>query len=249
MATQILVTSNELGVFELLRDGPRELSSLASSLGVAEASLDRLLAGCSSLDLLERRGNTFALTAAASDHLIKDKPTYLGGMLGVIGKAFYPLAGHLIDGIRENTSIWDKVPGMKDTYYSSMYRDEDTLRTFMAGMFGLTYVSTQEAVARFDFGRFRHIVDLGGAPGAFLVGVCQKFEQVRGTIFDLPTVEKVSNETLVRMAIGDVKGVIGRSGRWKHDRKCSSGRPTGLKIQSITLGACAHGYTSPRSAV
>ena len=71
----------------------------------------------------------------------------------------------------------------------------------MAGMFGLTYVSTQEAVARFDFGRFRHIVDLGGAPGAFLVGVCQKFEKVRGTIFDLPTVEKVSNETLVRMAI------------------------------------------------
>src|SRR5262252_9025889 len=45
-----------------------------------------------------------------------------------------------------------------------------------------------------------------------------------------------------RFTEGDVKGVIGRSGRWKHDRKCSSGRPTGLKIQSITLGACAHGY-------
>src|SRR5262249_47366638 len=100
MATQILVTSNELGVFELLRDGPKELSSMASSLGVPAASLERLLAGCSSLELLERRGNAFALTPASSDHLIKDKPTYLGGMLGVIGKAFYPLAGHLIDGIR-----------------------------------------------------------------------------------------------------------------------------------------------------
>ena len=193
-ATQILLCSDELGVFEALRAGPQEIDGLAAALHLPAESLERLLTAAAAMGMLQRNGTTFSLTPLARTHLLRGGQ-YAGGMFHHIKHHLYPLWHHLDDAIREQKPQWTKLPGMKDDPFSSMYQDPEALRGFMEAMYGMTCAATQELLeSGFSFDRYRHVMDVGGAAGGFLIPVLQRHPHLRGTIFDLAAVQPIAEE-------------------------------------------------------
>lgn len=161
--SQILLCCDSLGVFEALRNGPRDLAGLARSLQLPAGPLERLLIAASAMKLLQRESNTFSLTPLAQTHLLRGEKQDAGGMFHHVKHHLYPLWNHLDEAIREGRPQWTKLPGMKDDAFDSMYQDPEALRGFMEAMFSQTFAATQEMLEVFSFEPFRHIVDVGGA--------------------------------------------------------------------------------------
>lgn len=233
-ATQILLCSDELGVFEALRENGRDLADLASRLQLPEPSLERLLIAASALGLLLREGDTFSLTPLAQAHLLRG-PGYAGGMFHHVKHHLYPLWHHLDDAIRENRAQWSKLPGGDARPFESMYRDPRSLAGFMEAMFSHTSAGTRALLEQngFDFGRFRHVLDLGGASGGFLIPVLQQFPALQATIFDLPPVEPIARANAERFGLADRLGFL--AGDFFRDPL-----PTGADL--IVLGHILHDW-------
>jgi hypothetical protein len=203
-ASQILFNADELGLFQLLKEGPRDLHSLAQAVGLKPGPLERLLIGCCSLGLLSRAGERFTLTDLSRTCLLKGEPGYIGGLFAFLQRGLYPLWAHLDEALREEKPQWDKVPGVgKEGPFEALYRDERVLREFQAAMYQLSYPSARAACEHFDFSRFHTVVDIGGGTGGFVIGVCQRFPKLRGVIFDLPAIENVAVETVARAGLAE----------------------------------------------
>lgn len=202
-ATQILLCCDSLGVFEALRNGPRDLADLSGSLKLPAGSLERLLIAAAALQLLRRAGGTFALTPLSQTHLLHDGQQYAGGMFHHIQHHLYPLWNHLADAIREDRPQWTKLPGMQENPFASMYQNPEELRGFMEAMFSQTFAATQEILTNFSFEPFRHVMDVGGAAGGFLIPVLQRYPHLRGTIFDLAAVQPVAQEKIAAAQLNE----------------------------------------------
>jgi hypothetical protein len=198
-ASQVLFNSDELGLFGMLKDGPRTLEWMSEATGIKPRPLERLLIGCCSLQLIRRTGVTFELTDVSRGCLLKDEPGYIGGLFSFFNRGLYPLWQHLGDALREECPQWDKVPGIgKAGPFDALYRDERALREFQDAMFQLSYPTGLAACDNFDFSGFHAAVDIGGGTGGFVIALCERWPSLRASIFDLPPVERSAAETIER---------------------------------------------------
>jgi SAM-dependent methyltransferase len=59
---------------------------------------------------------------------------------------------------------------------------------------GLTRYEAPVCMKYHDFGRYSHVLDVGGNSGEFLLQLCRRHLQLKGTVFDLPVVCRVGRE-------------------------------------------------------
>jgi hypothetical protein len=204
--SQTLFAADELGIFNALQAKSKDAAALAAELKLDKPhTLERLLNGCCALGLLQKKNDgTYDLTDASRTHLIKGDPAYLGGFIQHIRKELYALWQNLGHAVREDKPQWHRLPGANPKGpFETIYQDEAGLRSFMEAMFSGSYGASCEHAERFDFSSFKHIVDLGGASGAFFAAVLTKYPAIRGTIFDLPPVEKPARECMQRFGLSD----------------------------------------------
>lgn len=62
-------------------------------------------------------------------------------------------------------------------------------------------------VAAFDLGRFRRLVDLGGATGHLAVAACQRYPALRAVVFDLSEAVPLAQEMVAASPVPDLVGV------------------------------------------
>jgi acetylserotonin O-methyltransferase len=195
-STQIILAGDELGVFDALAERSSSAEELAQQLSLPNETLERLLNSACAYGLLRKHEAAYTLTEMARNHLVKSSPA--------LRSEIYPLWAHLGKAVREGQPQWSRLPGMNPAGpFESMYKDEAGVRSFMDAMFAATYPSAMEFSQRYDFSRFNHIVDVGGASGAFFAAVLSKFTQLRGTIFDLPPVGLVARECMKRFNLSE----------------------------------------------
>ncbi len=193
----------ELGVFDALADGPATSDALAGRLTLDPAALKRLLDGCVGLQLLERQGDAYANTPAATAYLRSDSPRRLTGYLKYSNAVLWDLWRHLEDAVREGTNRWEQLRGRTGALFSHFFEDEAAKHDFLMGMHGFGQISSPKVVAAFDLGRFRTIVDLGGATGHLTIAACERYPDLRGIVFDLPAAVPLAREIVGASAVAD----------------------------------------------
>jgi SAM-dependent methyltransferase len=105
-ATALLATGIQLGVFEKLDGGALDAKRAAERIHCPERSTHVLLDALSALGLLQKRGDTYALSPVASDFLVPSKPTYLGGMANIFaGPMMWSANARLADAVRGGGTI------------------------------------------------------------------------------------------------------------------------------------------------
>ena len=186
--SKTLFTAVRMGVFDLLEPGPATAQELAPRIGANPAALERLMEGCASLGLLERRDGLFANTSIAREYLTRSSPRTLAGYILYSDDALYRLWGDLEGAVREASPRWDKVFGPGGSIFDHFYRTEQARADFLAGMHGIGLLSSPAVVRAFNLNAFETLVDLGGGTGHLAIAACERYGRMRAVVFDLPEV-------------------------------------------------------------
>ena len=112
MLSQALHVAAKLGIFDLLRDGPKNLGQIAEVSGAHEGALCRLLRFLTAVDVLyEDEGRRFSCTAL--DALLRsDHPQSLGPLAVMYGESFlWKSWGDLYETVKTGKPGFEQVHG------------------------------------------------------------------------------------------------------------------------------------------
>jgi acetylserotonin O-methyltransferase len=192
-----------LGIFDALEAGSRSLPVLAESLQLNLDALERLLDACVGLQLLNRSGELYENTPAASAYLCTESPRRLTGYINYSNAILWKLWGNLEDAVREGTNRWQQTFGWDGPIFSNFFRTEESMREFLMAMHGYGLISSPHVVAAFDLSRFGRLIDLGGATGHLAIAACERYPSLKAVVFDLPEAGPLAREIVGGSGVAD----------------------------------------------
>ena len=194
--SKAMFTAVSMGVFDRLQEAPSSAADLAASLGADAGAMVRLLDACAALGLVEKRADVYSNCAIAGTYLRASSPHTLTGYIRYSDEVLYPMWGQLADAVREGAPRWKQTFGVDGPIFSGFFRTDGAMRDFVRGMHGMGMLASPKVVEAFDLGRFRRIVDLGGATGHLAMTACERYPGLRGTVFELPRTAALTREFL-----------------------------------------------------
>ncbi len=200
-ASKAMFTAVSLEVFDRLERAPATAAELAAEKSLNADALERMLDACVALGLLARDGQAYRNQPVASRYLCRDSPETLTGYILYSDKVLWRLWANLEDAVREGTQRLAQTFGDQGGIFDALFASEEKKRVFVAGMHGLGLVASPAVVASFDLGRFRHLVDLGGATGHLAIEACRRYPALRATVFDLERVIPHTREYVARAGL------------------------------------------------
>src|ERR1700691_3837240 len=177
----------ELGIADLLTEGPVTTEELARITRTHEPSLYRVLRLLAALGVFEERHpRCFSLTALG-DRLRSGQPagmrswaTFLEALGGL--RPFE----HILDTIKTGRPGFDAAFGMG--IFDFLPQRPGNAATFDAAMSERTAAFAPSVADSYDFSDIRSVVDVGGGQGTLLAQVLRRHSHLRGTVFDTATV-------------------------------------------------------------
>jgi hypothetical protein len=201
-----LLSAVELGVFTKLGAGPMTGPELGKSLGLAPRGWYDFFDTLVALGFLDREGQgptgRYRNGEEAAVFLDRNRPTYIGGFLEMCSQRLYRFWGDLTEGLRTGAPQNELKHGGKSTF-EELYRDPTRLEQFMQAMAGLSAGNFHAFAEKFDFSRYRTMVDIGGATGQLSIVCAQRHPHLRATSYDLPEVEPIARRAIERAGLGD----------------------------------------------
>jgi hypothetical protein len=193
LASRAIHVAAELGIADLLHDGPKTIDQLASATGTHEQSLClllRMLAGYGVFT--EDRAGHFKLTPAAA--LLQTGA--LRDVVQMTNEAEWNAYGNLLYSIKTGQPAFPHVHG--EGYFDYLSAHPDAQARFDRGMAIIAGAENPVVARSYDFGKFRRIVDVGGGRGGLLAEILKTYPSLRGILYDQPQV--VANPDYVRAA-------------------------------------------------
>lgn len=195
-AARAIQTAAQLGIADLLVDGPRHVHALAEVTGTHAPSLYRLLRALASLAIFtETAPGTFAQTEL-SESLRSGHAGSVRAMALMMGGAWEWNTWRELDySVRTGRPAFDHVYGMDLWHY---YRDENPQagKVFNEAMSDVSSVVCTVVPRFYDFSPFHTVVDVGGGGGALLIALLHAFPHLQGRVFDQPHVIALAREQI-----------------------------------------------------
>jgi O-methyltransferase domain/Dimerisation domain len=205
---QAISVAAELGIADILKDGPRSTEEIAKTANVSEYAVYRLLRALATLGLFSGlAGRRFALTPLGA-YLRSDVPGSLRGFARLAGHDFTWLPwGQLAYSVRTGKPAFDHVFGMPSFDYLAEHPDA-------AGIVNdaMTAVTTTEftsIVKAYEFSGIGTLVDVGGGHGLLLASILKTDAGMRGILFDLPHAVEGATDLFRREGLEDRCAAIG----------------------------------------
>ena len=185
--SQALVVAAELGVADLLADGPRPVEELAAATGAHAPALHRVLRLLASEGVfVEAEPGCFALTPLA-EPLREDAPDSLRPRARFDGAAWNWRAwGNLLESVLTGEPAFDRAHGVG--LFAYLQQNPAAADVFHRHVDALTAASTRDVLEAYDFPGARTLVDVGGGHGAMLIAALRARPDLRGVLFDRPHV-------------------------------------------------------------
>lgn len=159
---------------------PQTCEQLAKVLGCSSASLLRLLRILETQEIVAQRDDgtyhNTELGEALQDGQLRDLAIYL---TAPVSWAPWP---HLAESIRSGISAFELAHG--EPLFDYLESAPDQAALYHRGVDAFTRAQARALLDAFDFSAYRHVVDLGGGRGALLAEILQRWEHLRGTLFD-----------------------------------------------------------------
>lgn len=183
-----MFAAEALGVFEQLHEQPQTAEALAGHLKLHRGALTRLLDALVAMNLLNADDGAYANAPATSEYLVRSSPRSMNGYVRYSNDILFRLWANLDDAIREGTHRWPQTFNLEGPIFSSFFKTDEAMRTFLAGMHGFGMMSSPRVVEAFDLSHHETFCDLGGATGHLVAAACDRYPKLQGTLFELPRV-------------------------------------------------------------
>jgi len=173
----------ELGVADLLEQGPRSPASLAEELGVHAQSLYRALRLLASVGVFaEDESGRFGLTPAADVLRTRAPGSLRDGVLMLAHETLVLPATKLSATLRTGNMTFPEIFG--SPFFDHLAGHPPSGNIFHRGMACFSDTENPFIAASYDFTRFQRIVDAGGGHGGFLVEALRVAPSAQGVLFD-----------------------------------------------------------------
>jgi O-methyltransferase domain len=170
---------------ELLKDGPRHATELATATATHAPSLNRVLRLLASAGVFEEQEDgAFALTALGACLRAGVPGSSRAMVMLLAGERLQDTWKELEYCVRTGEPVFRK-RGLDDPFTDPARSPADNA-TIDAGLADLTRLTAVAVAAAYDFAPLRTVVDVGGGIGALLIGLLQAHPHLHGIVFDRP---------------------------------------------------------------
>jgi hypothetical protein len=184
--SQAVYVAAELGIADVLNQGPKSCREIATETGADERSLYRLLRALCTIGLIRTAGTDRFVLAARARPLVSGVPGSLRAMVLTLGDMHYAAWGHLLESVRTGTSAFRAAFGAP--LFDYLGRDLEAGSTFNAAMTDFSMLVAHAVLLAYDFSDTGRLVDVGGGCGGLLTTIMRMYPEMQGTLFDLPAV-------------------------------------------------------------
>jgi hypothetical protein len=193
--SQAIYVAATLGIADLLVDGPRTSDDLATATGAHPQALYRLLRALASVGVFTEQADHHFARTPISDCLRSAAPDPVGGWAAFIGSPpHWRMWGDLLHSVVTGENAFRHIHGLDVWDYRARHPEEQA--SFDRAMTANARRNSDAILAAYDFGRFRHIVDVGGGQGALLSAILTHYPTMYGVLFDQPRVITGASERL-----------------------------------------------------
>jgi SAM-dependent methyltransferase len=188
-----MLAGMQLEIFSRLADGPRSAEALARELGVSEERLARLLHALVVAGLLELRSGEFCNSAEAAVFLVKDRTEYVGGLHELLAQLWQA-------DLKTAQSVRSGKPAALHDYSAA---SDVEMATMLRGLHGSALAAGRDLAQRFDFSGCRSVIDIGGGSGGVVLGLCEAYPALHGTLLELPRNARLAADIVAAAPAGD----------------------------------------------
>ena len=183
---QGLSVAAELGIADLLADGPRTVEDLAERTNTNSSALYRVLRALASVGIFAQDETLRFSSTPLADLLRSDTPGTQRSIAIMMGSEFYAAWGELLHSVRTGE------PGFRKRYGASWVPIHDGTprapRYLRRGHDGGPRRGDRTDAGRLRLRCVRTDVDIGGGNGRMLVAILDRHPTLQGVLFDLPAV-------------------------------------------------------------
>src|SRR5215472_4477019 len=134
MASKVLFSALELGLFTELAKGPLDAEQIRKHFGLHPRSVHDFLDALVALRMLERRSQLYSNTADTDFYLDRSKPTYCGSLFEMWNARGYGFWASLSEALQTGKPQ-NEIKSAEDLF-AALYSNPDRLRLFLRSMTG-----------------------------------------------------------------------------------------------------------------
>lgn len=204
---RIVSVAAELGLADHL-GSPRTAEELAVITGTHAPSLRRLLRALAGAGVLRHgEDGRYSLTPLGEALRSDDPQSIRGFMVSVVGGEHYAAWGELLHSVKTGEVALRKVYGTDVWDYFA--KNPERAAFFNDAMTNLSAGVIMAVLASYDFSGISTIMDVGGGHGLMVSTILQNYPEMRGIIFDQPSVVEGARVALEQAGLADRCGVVG----------------------------------------
>jgi 3-hydroxy-5-methyl-1-naphthoate 3-O-methyltransferase len=178
----------ELGLVWYLAEVPRSVDAVAQAFDIPRRRCRIWLELLVGLDLLERHGETYALSNRARSEILD---TYSQATWRYLAQEARErdLAGHdLALHLDYPGSVWQAQGTDTPDYVAQMAEDPDRARQFVRASYELSHAAAEALSASLDLRDAVRLLDLGGGSGVMSLALLRRYPALTATVVDLAPV-------------------------------------------------------------
>jgi hypothetical protein len=186
----------ELGVADVLADGPLSVDKISQRCQAHEPSLLRIMRALAAVGVFTQTAppTRFGLTPL-SDSLRSDAPNSLRDFARVRGgELCWDAWRTLYQATRSGESAFKLAHGAE--FFEHLQKHPADARVFNQGMRSLSSQVHAAVIRAYDFAQFRSLTDVGGGSGAFMAALLSAHPGLRGTLLDRASAIELSGDVL-----------------------------------------------------
>lgn len=201
LLSRAVCTAAELGLSDLLADGPLAVAELAARTGADPRRLSQLMRGLAAFEVYSARADgSYELTPLGATLRTGVPGSALPTALlaaGEISAAWAGMAGT----VRTGRTAFDELLGAN--FFHHLGRDGRLRELFDRSQTHDQELETGQLLEAVDLSGHRRIVDVGGGDGALLARLLQAHPRAEGVLLDSPEVVATARARMARMGLGD----------------------------------------------
>jgi DNA-binding Lrp family transcriptional regulator len=184
----------ELGIADLLKDGPKNIKQLSKKTGADEDTLYRIMRTLTSEGIFKAKKNKYFETNLLGKHLQTDLEDSMYSFIKATGADWAnDIWGDILKTAKTGKDFYENKYGMN--FFDWLRRDAKARRLFTDGMTSISAISDIPVANAYDFSNFDTIVDIGGYNGSQLKTILEAYPGLKGFLFDLPlTIKNTKNK-------------------------------------------------------
>ena len=199
--TQAVWVAAELGIADILSNGPCSIEDLADKTNTKSNALYRVMRALASAGIFVQEPDGRFLLTPAAGLLRSDVPKSQRFFAIMMGAEFHGAWGELLHTVRSGEPGWQKRFGTPAFQY--MIEHPERHKIYDSAMGGYGRAEGEAMLDAYDFSAFQTVMDVGGGSAMLLAAILNRYPDLKGILFDLPPVADRARSSISDAGLSD----------------------------------------------